>query len=76
MRARQGRGSLPEMNSGAIVRGDSARVARRQWDGRRPAMRRPYFSAGATIFITNEVGASPGPNGRGTLLLNGGRLLR
>jgi hypothetical protein len=68
--------SLPELNSGAIIRGDSARVVSRKWDGRRPAMRRPYFSAGATIFITNEVGASPGPNGPGTLLLTGGRLLR
>ena len=35
----------------------------------------PCF-CGGTIFITNEVGVSPGPNGPGTLLLTGGRLLR
>ena len=39
-----------------------------------------YFFAGApgggTIFITNEVGFSVGPNGPGTLFFTGGMLLR
>jgi hypothetical protein len=36
---------------------------------------RRYF-AGGTIFITNEVGFSVGPNGPGTLFFTAGMLLR
>lgn len=73
-------GSINPLSSRAELR---CNRPRRLHAGRHPAKgwaspcnAPPYCFAGATIFITNEVGASPGPNGPGTLLLNGGRLLR
>jgi len=71
-RSPPGRVSLPERNSGAIA--PKSRARKRMVSAPRNAL--AYCFVGATIFITNEVGASPGSNGPGTLLLTGGRLLR
>lgn len=54
--------------------------ARQRARGRDAAYLNHYFGAGApgggTIFITNDVGFSVGPNGPGTLFFTAGMLLR
>ena len=69
-------GSIEE-RLGIGAQSPAMRVLRRRTGTRRViAAQRSHCFAGATIFITNEVGASPGPNGPGTLLRTGGRFLR